>query len=168
MFCVTDNIRYDQTQTDHVELMKKIEQTIAAIHAGSCVSVPREASATKSALADADLDASASNSVEVGGAAMPPPPFALIDEVADGSPAQEAGIAIGDQICCFAGIDRRETGDLNACFAAIQQLVPRSAGTTLEVIVLRGRPPVRVNIQLTPKQWQGRGLLGCHMAPKTD
>mmetsp|Transcript_64598 Transcript_64598/g.185819 ORF Transcript_64598/g.185819 Transcript_64598/m.185819 type:complete len:224 (-) Transcript_64598:88-759(-) len=153
-------------QTDHMEVMKKIEKALVLIHSGSCVSVPR---ATPAPCGDQEMDDAADTAAPAEAqAVMPSPPFALIDEVAEGSPAQAAGLVLGDQICSFGGISRLDTGDLNACFAAIQQLVPRSAGTALEVIVLRGNPPARVPLQLTPRQWAGRGLLGCHMAPKTE
>merc|ERR1712129_618960 len=99
-------------------------------------------------------------------AEMPPPAFAWIDEVTDGSPASEAGLMVGDHVCRFGGIDRVATGDLNACFAAIQRLVPASVNTEVDVLVLRGQPPAKVELKFTPRQWGGRGLLGCHLAPK--
>lgn len=154
-------------QTDHQDVMKRIEKALHEIHAASRVDVPRVAPA------DAGNGAALPVGEQQGGAqasaaSILPPAFAWIDEVAEGSPAQDAGLALGDHICRFGGIDRRETGDLNACFAAIAQLVPASVGKALEVVVLRGQPPRRVELSLTPRQWTGRGLLGCHLAPKTD
>mmetsp|Transcript_48289 Transcript_48289/g.140830 ORF Transcript_48289/g.140830 Transcript_48289/m.140830 type:complete len:221 (-) Transcript_48289:94-756(-) len=150
-------------QTDHKEVMKKVEQALVELHAGSCVAVPRQSPAAAAGGAGGG-DGQAGTTL----AAPPPPPFAWIDEVTDGSPAQEAGLAIGDQICQFGEVSRRETGDLNACFAAIAKLVPESVGQPVEVLVLRGQPATKVMLTLTPKTWAGRGLLGCHLAPKTD
>uniref|UniRef100_A0A7S4UIG9 Nas2 N-terminal domain-containing protein n=1 Tax=Alexandrium monilatum TaxID=311494 RepID=A0A7S4UIG9_9DINO len=152
-------------QTDHTEVMKKIEKALMAIHAGSCVSVPRAAPAGARAQDDGS-PGDAAPIIQV--IQLPPPPFAWIDEVSDGSPAQDAGLAIGDQVCRFGHVDREESGDLNACFAAVARLVPQSVGTPIEVVVMRGKPPAKMVLQLIPRQWAGRGLLGCHMAPKAD
>mmetsp|Transcript_53952 Transcript_53952/g.108353 ORF Transcript_53952/g.108353 Transcript_53952/m.108353 type:complete len:221 (-) Transcript_53952:138-800(-) len=152
-------------QTDHVEVMKKIEQALVAIHSGSRVSVPRGAA---TAMEVEDDDSASGGAARIQVVQLPPPPFALIDEVADGSPAQDAGLLIGDQVCRFGGVDREENGDLNACFAGVAKLVPQSVGTPIEVVVMRGQPPAKVVLQLIPRQWAGRGLLGCHMTPKAE
>lgn len=154
-------------QTDHVAVMKKLEQLLFQIHAGSNVAVPRQAARAAAGTTPSDEPM---EGLELGTAAdmeMPPLPFAWIDEVTEGSPACEAGLQVGDDLCRFGGIDRQATGDLNACFTAIAQLVPQSVNAEVDVLVLRGRPPARVELKLTPKQWAGRGLLGCHLAPKT-
>mmetsp|Transcript_108984 Transcript_108984/g.172160 ORF Transcript_108984/g.172160 Transcript_108984/m.172160 type:complete len:216 (+) Transcript_108984:80-727(+) len=154
--------RFACAQTDHVEVMKKIEAALFSLHSESRVAVPREKVATL-APAEEDVDM-----VEATPPQLPSPPFALIDEVSNDSPAQEAGLAIGDLVLRFGHVCRQDTGDLNACFAAIQELVPRSIDSPIEVQVLRGAPPAKVLLTLRPRRWQGRGLLGCHMAPKTD
>mmetsp|Transcript_32707 Transcript_32707/g.76036 ORF Transcript_32707/g.76036 Transcript_32707/m.76036 type:complete len:221 (-) Transcript_32707:87-749(-) len=152
-------------QTDHMEVMKKIEQALTALHAGSRVAVPRTLPAAGTASADTTTSQSSSTIRQV---ALPPPPFAWIDEVSDGSPAQEAGLAIGDQICRFGHVNREDTGDLQACFDGVALLVQNSVGVSIEVHVLRGMPPTKVVLQLLPRHWDGRGLLGCHMARKSD
>eukprot|EP00439_Symbiodinium_sp_Y106_P027809 s6940_g3.t1 len=58
----------------------------------------------------------------------------------------------------------RDTGDLGACFRAIGALVPQSVGTAIPVTVLRGDS--RLELQMTPQRWAGRGLLGCLMNPR--
>eukprot|EP00930_Biecheleria_cincta_P051297 TRINITY_DN36453_c0_g1_i1.p1 TRINITY_DN36453_c0_g1~~TRINITY_DN36453_c0_g1_i1.p1 ORF type:complete len:245 (-),score=43.07 TRINITY_DN36453_c0_g1_i1:79-738(-) len=156
--------RYACAQTDHVEVMKKIEQALANIHAGSRVEVPRAAPAGYAAPSQKE-ESAASDRRLPGTVVMAP--FALIDEVTDGSPAHTAGLHVGDLVCQFGPVSLQDTGDLNACFRAVGQLVPKSAGMPISVIVQRGEPPARVELQLTPQQWAGRGLLGCHMAPKT-
>mmetsp|Transcript_103127 Transcript_103127/g.199807 ORF Transcript_103127/g.199807 Transcript_103127/m.199807 type:complete len:224 (-) Transcript_103127:4-675(-) len=155
-------------QTDHMEVMKKIEQVLVTIHASSRIDVPRSAPSAASMLLDNnDLNVGAPG-VQSAEVRLPPKPFAWIDEVTAGSPAQAAGLTVGDQVCCFGDVSRDSTGDLNACFAAVGQLVPRSIGSPIQVLVLRGQPPAQVLLQLIPNQWAGRGLLGCHLAPKTD
>mmetsp|Transcript_61772 Transcript_61772/g.108193 ORF Transcript_61772/g.108193 Transcript_61772/m.108193 type:complete len:218 (-) Transcript_61772:84-737(-) len=155
--------RFACAQTDYKEVMKKIEAGLLALHSQSRVAVPRGAPAA--GLPAESEDAAMGGAEEVQ---LPPPPFAWIDEVTAGSPAQEAGLAIGDHICRFGSVSRDATGDLNSCFAAIRELVPRSVGSPIEVLVLRGRPPVKAVLTLTPRRWAGQGLLGCHMTPKVD
>ena len=46
-------------------------------------------------------------------------PFAVVDEVAQGSPAGEAGIAVGDQMLRFAGVQAQPSA-LQAVAAALQ------------------------------------------------
>lgn len=57
--------------------------------------------------------------------------------------------------------------------------MPSHVGCAIKVQVLRhvargrdtargrgGEPAVRTELDLIPERWAGRGLLGCHMAPK--
>ncbi|CAJ1406959.1 unnamed protein product [Effrenium voratum] len=154
--------KYAVAQTDHMEVMKKIEQAITAIHASTKVHVPREGPADAKMEEDEPIPSADNVLLQVKLTA----PFATIDEVSDGSPAQTAGLRIGDQICRFGPVSLQDTGDLSACFNAIRELVPRSVGTAINVTVLRGEPPARTELELVPQQWAGRGLLGCHMDPK--
>mmetsp|Transcript_8896 Transcript_8896/g.19564 ORF Transcript_8896/g.19564 Transcript_8896/m.19564 type:complete len:227 (-) Transcript_8896:7-687(-) len=155
--------RFACAQTDHVELMKKIEQMLVNIHSGSRVSVPRPSAAPKEDMVDGREDGNERSS----DVKLPPPAFAWIDEVSEGSPAQDAGLAVGDRISRFGDVSL-DIGDLKACFAAIAQLVPTKAGEALDVLVFRGSPPSKATLSLTPRQWAGRGLLGCHLAPYVE
>lgn len=83
--------------------------------------------------------------------------FAKINLVSDGSPAEEAGIRKDDTIIEF--------GSLNATnFKEITQIA--------EIVKHRENQPIQLKIQradktheltLVPKQWSGRGLLGCNI-----
>ena len=42
--------------------------------------------------------------------------------------------------------------------------MPSQVGCAIKVQVLRSS--VRSELDLIPQRWAGRGLLGCHMAPK--
>merc|ERR1711879_408271 len=64
-------------QTDHMELMKKLEQALFDIHASSRVAVPRQDAVAKPA-SDVDMGAGGAPIQQV---LLPPAPFALIDEV---------------------------------------------------------------------------------------
>merc|ERR1719343_1708479 len=104
--------------------MKKVEKIIQEIHAGSCVAVPR----TPTAPSNGYADSARSEVEELPAASLPSSPFALIDEVSEGSPAQEAGLLVGDLVCNFGSVSRRDTGDLNACFAAVAKEVQQCVG----------------------------------------
>ncbi|XP_034699626.1 26S proteasome non-ATPase regulatory subunit 9 isoform X1 [Vitis riparia] len=82
-------------------------------------------------------------------------PFAVVDEIAEASPAAEDGLQLGDRIVKFGNV---EAGD---------NLLPRLAseaqtnhGHAIPVIVMR--QGALINLTMTPRTWQGRGLLGCH------
>lgn len=80
-------------------------------------------------------------------------PFAVVDEIAEASPAAEDGLQLGDRIVKFGNV---EAGD---------NLLPRLAseaqtshGRPIPVIVMR--QGALLNLTMTPRTWQGRGLLG--------
>ncbi|KAK9275865.1 hypothetical protein L1049_023138 [Liquidambar formosana] len=82
-------------------------------------------------------------------------PFAMVDEIADASPAAEDGLQLGDQIVKFGNVESGEN------------LLPRLAseaqtnqGRAIPIVVMRQGAPI--NLTVRPRTWQGRGLLGCH------
>lgn len=80
-------------------------------------------------------------------------PFALVDEIADASPAGEDGLQLGDQIVKFGNV---EIGD-----NLLQRLASEAQtnqGHGIPVILVR--QGAQVNLTVTPRTWQGRGLLG--------
>ena len=86
-------------------------------------------------------------------------PFAVVDELSAGSPAADAGLQLWDQLCSFAGVTQRTPSTLQAVAAALQA----HEGQAVEALVLR--QGALLSLQLTPRQWGGRGLLGCHLRP---
>lgn len=82
-------------------------------------------------------------------------PFAMVDEITESSPAAEDGLQLGDQVVKFGNV---EGGD---------NLLPRLAaeaqanqGQAVSVGVIR--QGAKLDLSVTPRVWQGRGLLGCH------
>ncbi|PNW84257.1 hypothetical protein CHLRE_04g226950v5 [Chlamydomonas reinhardtii] len=117
-------------------------------------------------------------------------PFALVDEVSEGSPAASAGLQVGDLLCSFgdvSGAGAREASpgappseqqqqqpqqqqqqvlQLASTAALLQRVagvLGASEGQAVAATVLRQGAPVVVS--LTPQRWSGRGLLGCHLKP---
>lgn len=158
---------------DHKALMKEVEEVVHALMAaGSSGGGQKEedeamGEATEAAPAPA-----------APAAAAPPaqttttnlPPFASVGDVAPCSPAAAAGMQVGDLILRLAGVDAA-AGAADAPPSSSSPLLLERVAAALAAsenrpcacVVLRaGR---RVALELTPRRWAGRGLLGCHLRP---
>jgi hypothetical protein len=99
-------------------------------------------------------------------------PFAIIDEVFSNSPAHEAGLKEGDVLLRFGSVNSTNHRD----FRAIAELVPVLAGESKSVpITVRRKKNVEwgevvevKTLELKPRPWEGRGLLGCHINKYTE
>ncbi|KAH7559691.1 hypothetical protein BM1_03325 [Bipolaris maydis] len=93
-------------------------------------------------------------------------PFANVNSVVAGSPAETAGLRVGDTITKFGWIDWTNHERLSR----VAEVVSQNEGVPIAVKALRpnvsGGPAESVQMQLTPRRnWGGRGLLGCHLLP---
>ncbi|BGP25302.1 26S proteasome non-atpase regulatory subunit 9 [Rhodotorula toruloides] len=87
-------------------------------------------------------------------------PFAKVDAVAPGSPANAAGLKRNDLLLALEAVVASNHDNLRAVAA----LVGRSEGVALSVKVCREGETL--TLSLTPRGgWGGRGLLGCHIVP---
>jgi len=135
-------------KNDHKGLMSRIEKGLHALH-------QETRNAEQQALPAAQSRA-------------PPPvattpaliPFALVNSVADSSPAAEAGLQQSDKVVKFGTVYAHN----NAKLARLAEVVQRNEGREIDVVVLRQE--VTVSLRLTPRSgWGGRGMLGCHLLP---
>lgn len=86
--------------------------------------------------------------------------FARVNSVAEGSPAQAAGLVQGDQVVKFGSV----TSDSPKGLAALAAPGIVVDGESIQLVVTR--QGAAVNLTLTPRAgWGGRGLLGCHLLP---
>jgi 26S proteasome non-ATPase regulatory subunit 9 len=115
-------------------------------------------------------------------------PFAKVNSVVAGSPADAAGLRVGDTITKFGWVDWTNHERLSRVAEAVAQnegVSARYAGgfgastnkqdansaqLPITVKTLRpstsGGPAETVQMQLTPRRnWGGRGMLGCHLVP---
>ncbi|KAI0567000.1 26S Proteasome non-ATPase regulatory subunit 9 [Gracilaria domingensis] len=92
-------------------------------------------------------------------------PFAKVDVVFPNSPAEEAGVLLEDRIVSFGTISLRSFATPALAMENLPGLLREHENQAVEVIVERGtaEAPELVTIALTPRQWSGRGLLGCHV-----
>lgn len=82
-------------------------------------------------------------------------PFSEVGQVSIGSPSYESGMQLGDQVIKFASVTHRHPGGMSA----IAEVTRNSVDKTIEIVVLR-QDKIKV-LSLTPRAWSGRGLLGC-------
>ncbi|KAG6544339.1 hypothetical protein Mapa_014173 [Marchantia paleacea] len=175
----SDRQRVNVLQNDHKEITKKIEQNLHVLHSGSLMrdlSLPQKRTAAgeesrpqRTAFSPSVAVAVGTSSSQNGDEPDEPvnmeveqaslyTPFAVFDEVTAGSPAEQDGIRLGDMLVKFGSVEGDT--DLLQRLAAEGQ---RNQGSPVEVVVLRNG--VKLDLAITPRQWAGRGLLGCHIRP---
>jgi 26S proteasome non-ATPase regulatory subunit 9 len=150
--------RFICLQNDHKAVMKDIAEALVALHSFSRPQASPEAvtvdepSATSIPL-ESKTDALESDS------ALPTPTsgFAIVDELSDDSPAQEAGLQLGDELVSFGVLRTAAFG-----LAPLATIVQRSVGQPINVSVFRvvGEEKQLLQLSLVPHAWSGRGLLG--------
>lgn len=128
-------------QNDHTALLRRIEEGLAVV-----------------------LSPSASSNLDPNGTNAPPPtqstdPFAKVDRVMPGSPAHMAGLQEGDLVTKFGSVSAENFRSLND----VAPVVQHSVNSTIQVCVQRSGDSV--TLSLVPRQWSGRGLLGCNLLP---
>ena len=84
-------------------------------------------------------------------------PILNVTLVMSGSPAEECGIRIDDEILEFGSIN-------SGNFKELKQISELVAHRQNQPIALKVKRHGRIHeITLTPKVWSGRGLLGCNI-----
>lgn len=135
--------RLSVINTDHRSVMKAIEELLPKLYELNALTVTSApACESKQTILSVKL------------------PIARINEILAGSPAFEAGLLDGDYLIQFGRLVYSPDRDV---FNEIPKVVGASTGTSIPIIVKRNS--VEVSLTLTPKQWHGRGLLGCHLLP---
>jgi len=94
------------------------------------------------------------------------PAFAKVDSIVAASPADEAGLKVGDEIRNFGYVNRENNDSLRR----VADCVQGNEGHVVLVKVSRssgsGGRKQELQLNLIPRRnWGGRGLLGCHILP---
>lgn len=146
---------------DHKRITNQIEQLMHELHAEvrkapavDAAQRPRTTDASSSLAAPAQPAATVTSA-----AASAIRPFAVIDEMSASSPAEEAGLQVGDQLISFADVSAQTANTLPSVAATLQ------ANENREVEARLLRRGSALSVKLTPHTWGGRGLLGCHLRP---
>ena len=134
---------------DHKAIMTKIEEILISLHA-------QQAN---------NAEEAESSSVGTSGSGVHPmdqdlpEPFAKVEFVNIGSPAQDAGIRAGDLVVEFGTQNNSNFKSL----MDIGQLVTNSQNKNVRIKLIRNHQ--MITLTLVPKLWSGKGLLGCKMVP---
>ncbi|KAL2845660.1 hypothetical protein BJY01DRAFT_214056 [Aspergillus pseudoustus] len=147
---------------DHKEVMSSIEKGIHSHFAG-LQRARDEAPATTNTSVSTNQQ-SGSNIPSAGVSA--PTPFAKVNNVVSGSPADQAGLQVGDKIRSFGSVNWLNHERLSK----VAEVVQRNEGRTIIVKITRNEAASGNNVdrdlELVPRRdWGGRGLLGCHLLP---
>ncbi|XP_055531566.1 26S proteasome non-ATPase regulatory subunit 9 [Wyeomyia smithii] len=145
-------------QNDLKYIMKQIEQGLHTVHAETAAQQQEHLGSTKlQSMEVTDGDGETSSTQLVRPASVKP--IAKVNVVSDGSPAQEAGIALRDEIIEFGTVNAGNFRDLSQIAVVVRSCENR----TIQVKVRRDG--ALLDLLLTPKSWSGRGLLGCNIVP---
>lgn len=149
----TTRARIIHLQNDLKDLYSKIEKELHAHHASL-----REAAEAASAAGSA----STAGTTSADDAALLAP-FAKVNDVVAGSPADSAGLKAGDQILKFGEINWMNHEKLSKLAETVAQNVERPIAIR---VAREGDGSRQLDLQLTPRRnWGGRGMLGCHLLP---
>lgn len=136
-------------QNDHKALMKDIEAGLYQLHATKMVDA-------STSITNMDITPSPARPAMNAQSAQP---FAAINLISASSPASESGLKHGDRIIEFGSVTHSNFTSLNT----IAEVVQHSRGRPIRVVVLRDEN--EFVLSLTPREWEGRGLLGCNLVP---
>ncbi|XP_058825286.1 26S proteasome non-ATPase regulatory subunit 9 [Topomyia yanbarensis] len=141
-------------QNDLKAIMKQIEQGLHTVHAETAAQQRENLGSTK--LLDMEVDGEGIPAIRRTG---PVKPIAKVNVVSDGSPAQEAGIALRDELIEFGTVNAANFRDLSQIGVLVRSCENKSIPVKIR------RDGKIIDITLTPKAWNGRGLLGCNIVP---
>ncbi|KAF2458255.1 hypothetical protein BDY21DRAFT_341995 [Lineolata rhizophorae] len=155
----TTRARMIHLQNDYKNLMGKIEIGLHAHHAGLAAQSSPAPPASRPA-----TQPTAGQATEQG--PVPDTPFAKVNTVEGGSPADTAGLKPGDMVLRFGNATWLNHEKLGK----VAETVSQNEGRQIRVVVERqqgsGGGSTQMELQLTPRRgWGGRGLLGCHLLP---
>ncbi|CAH8358733.1 unnamed protein product [Eruca vesicaria subsp. sativa] len=158
--------RLAELRNEHSEITDKINVNIQILHSvrpTSKASSTKDSGPEQRSLSSAVTALSASmhtSGINVTSRAMDVDvvtsiPFAMVDEITESSPAAEDGLQLGDQVVKFGSV---EGGDNLLQRLAAEAQTNQGQAVSVGVI----RQGAKFNLSVTPRIWQGRGLLGCH------
>ncbi|KAF7503111.1 hypothetical protein GJ744_004320 [Endocarpon pusillum] len=157
----TTRSRIIHLKNDYKEIMNRIEKALHQHHASLHGSEDSKEEPPSSLRQNAS-----SASTQTPSRTTSDPPFAKVNSVATSSPAQEAGLKVGDKIRNFGTVHWRNHENLRK----VAEVVQRSERRTILVKIVRDDETrgssQDLELPLIPRSgWGGRGTLGCHLLP---
>ncbi|KAK4541871.1 hypothetical protein LTR36_007235 [Oleoguttula mirabilis] len=161
----TTRARIVRLKNDYKAVMAKLETAVQEQFAAGKVMDVSATARTQAQAAQSDTFGAGNSGSSATPAAIEPP-FAKVNTVVPNSPAEQAGLKVGDKVTKFGSVNYTNHERLSR----VAQVVQQNENHTILVKVLReasanaaSRP---LDLQLTPRRdWGGRGLLGCHLLP---
>ena len=160
----TTRARIIRLKNDHKALLSKMEQALHEYHAEHRSTLSTASSNRNNPTATPSPSSGSTNATDT---TLTETPFAKINTVAPGSPAEEAGLKPGDRVRRFGDVNWMNHENLRR----VANVVQRHQGRRVEVKVVRdindGMGQSReLSLGLIPRvNWGGRGSLGCHLLP---
>lgn len=156
----TTRARIIRLRNDYKSLMSRIEEGLHSHHAQA-----RNTASTQPASASSNQSSSTANQAAPESSTLEVP-FAKINSIVAGSPAEDAGLKVGDKICGFGSVNWMNHEKLSK----VAETVQRNEGREIVVKIQRSSSnsagSEEFQLHLTPRRdWGGRGLLGCHLLP---
>ncbi|XP_062193765.1 uncharacterized protein LOC133897167 [Phragmites australis] len=145
--------RLSELRNDHTDITNKIDKNLEVLHSAKLSRNEQSTSSRSGTTASSHNGLSQSEPMEEDPVTRLP--FAMIDEIADGSPAAADGLQLGDEIVKFGNV---EAGDRLQERLVSEALSNEDSQVSLVII----RQGSAMDITVTPRKWHGRGLLGCH------
>ncbi|EMC98653.1 hypothetical protein BAUCODRAFT_66012 [Baudoinia panamericana UAMH 10762] len=160
----TTRARIIRLKNDHKALMAKLETAVHKAFAEGKPLANGAASATRAPVTQNSISSGAGSSVLRS--SVIEPPFARVNSVVPGSPADQAGLMSGDKVTSFGSINWTNHERLSR----VAQVVQQNENRAILVKVLRDTSMQAAlsttELSLTPRHnWGGRGSLGCHLVP---
>lgn len=151
----TTRARIIRLKNDYKDLMANVEKHLhehfASLDEGNESNLP-SGSTVPPVLPDSDADGLDK-------------PFAKVNSVAAGSPADRAGLKQGDEIRNFGYVNETNHDNLKK----VAECVQGNEGRNIFIKVSRASGVAQrheLRLTLTPaRDWGGRGMLGCHIVP---
>lgn len=140
-------------RNDHKDITNKIEKNLEVLH--STKLSRNEQSTPRSSGISAPLHSGLSENDPMEEDLVTRLPFAMIDEITEGSPAAVDGLMLGDEIVKFGSVEAGDRLQERLVSEAIS-----NEGNQVSLVINRQGSPM--NVTVTPRKWHGRGLMGCH------
>ncbi|EER98910.1 hypothetical protein BDA96_02G214700 [Sorghum bicolor] len=145
--------RLAELRNDHKDVTNKIDKNLEILHSAKLSRNEQSTSRRSDTTSPSHIGSSQSEPMEEDHVSKLP--FAMIDEITDGSPASVDGLQLGDEIVKFGNV---EAGDQLQERLVSEALSNEDSHVSLVII----RQGSAMNLTITPRKWHGRGLLGCH------
>lgn len=162
----TTRARIVRLKNDYKWLMEKIEKGLEDHHA-DLANAPSVEDASNGAASSTERTGTGFGAAEASGTAPTiEAPFAKVNSIARSSPAETAGLKVGDKVTRFGYVNWTNHEKLSK----VAQVVQSNEGREVPIKVLRAQEgtaaSISVELKLIPRHnWGGRGMLGCHLLP---